>query len=255
MWTDPYIAKKLLNMHLDPSNDVASRSAEKIDKIVNHINISLNNMKVNLLDLGCGPGLYTEHFAKAGHTVTGIDFSENSIEHAKTSSQTQNFEIKYICQNYLEMYFENQFDVITLIYCDFGVLSVSDRKTLIAKIYKALKPGGIFIFDALNQNTIEKQSFTKTWDISSGGFWKENPYICLSENFHFEDHKATLEQHIVIDETEQFEIYRFWNHYFTEKDIRKLFIKQGFKHISAMDIQLDDGSYNDSSVTFYKIKK
>jgi 2-polyprenyl-3-methyl-5-hydroxy-6-metoxy-1,4-benzoquinol methylase len=34
-----------------------------------------------IADFGCGPGLYTEKLAERGATVTGIDFSENSIRH------------------------------------------------------------------------------------------------------------------------------------------------------------------------------
>ncbi|MGE5494383.1 MAG: methyltransferase domain-containing protein [Burkholderiales bacterium] len=29
-----------------------------------------------LLDLGCGPGIYAELFAKKGFCVTGVDFSQ-----------------------------------------------------------------------------------------------------------------------------------------------------------------------------------
>jgi len=40
---------------------------------------------------------------------------------------------------------ENEFDMIMMIYCDFGVLSSDERNQLIEIIYKALRPGGVFI--------------------------------------------------------------------------------------------------------------
>ena len=46
----------------------------------------------------------------------------------------------------MELDYENKFDLITLIYCDFGVLSDENRKRLIQKIHKALRRKGRLIF-------------------------------------------------------------------------------------------------------------
>lgn len=255
MWTDERVAPRLLDAHLDTSNDAASRTPEKIDKTVKFISDTIGSQKCSILDLGCGPGLYTERLSELGHRVTGIDFSQNSIEHAKVNARKKNLNIEYICQNYVEIDFENTFDLVILIYCDFGVLSIKDRTTLIGKLYKALKPSGAFIFDALNKNFLESSSFTQSWDCSNGGFWRSSPYISLSENLHFEKEKAILEQHIVIEENNEYEIYRFWNHYFNENDVTEMFLKQRFKRVDTINDVLDIGIQNDNDVTFYKITK
>lgn len=255
MWTDARITPRLLDAHLDTVNDAASRTPKKIDKTLKFISDTIGNKKSNILDLGCGPGLYTERLSKLGHRVTGIDFSSNSIEHAKENAQKKNLNIEYICQNYLELDFENTFDLVILIYCDFGVLSIKDRTTLIGKIYKALKPDGAFIFDALNKNILESFAFTQSWDCSNGGFWRSSPYISLSENLHFEKEKAILEQHIVIEENNEYEIYRFWNHYFDKTDVTEMFLTQGFTDVVAVNGVFDLGAQEDKGVTFYKITK
>jgi predicted TPR repeat methyltransferase len=36
-----------------------------------------------ILDLGCGPGLYTQRLASLGHTCVGIDISPASIAYAR----------------------------------------------------------------------------------------------------------------------------------------------------------------------------
>jgi hypothetical protein len=43
-----------------------------------------------------------------------------------------------------------------MIYCDFGVLVPEERTTLIKMIHKSLKPGGIFLFDAIDENQLRE---------------------------------------------------------------------------------------------------
>ncbi|MCL2472498.1 MAG: hypothetical protein FWF26_02365 [Treponema sp.] len=78
IWTDDYISKSLLSAHLDESNDDASRKYENRIKIENLIN---KNVKTNskIIDLGCGPGLYSFELGKLGHRVLGVDFNKKSI--------------------------------------------------------------------------------------------------------------------------------------------------------------------------------
>jgi 2-polyprenyl-3-methyl-5-hydroxy-6-metoxy-1,4-benzoquinol methylase len=76
MWNDPYIATQMLEYHLDDSHDIASRRPEIIDQTVMWISDKLNlQAGMHLLDLGCGPGLYTRRFAEAGLKTTGVDYS------------------------------------------------------------------------------------------------------------------------------------------------------------------------------------
>lgn len=100
-----------------------------------------------LRDLGCGPGICAELFDDAGYQVTGIDLSNRSIDYANRSAEAKRKAITYSVCNYLSMDYREQFDVATLIYCDFGVLSTADRAALLKKIYTALRPNGRLIFD------------------------------------------------------------------------------------------------------------
>jgi len=72
-----------------------------------------------ILHLNCGPGLYTSRFAKTGAKVTGVDFSHNSLE----------------------------YDLITMIMCDYTALSPMQRKKLLGIFCRILKPGGSIILD------------------------------------------------------------------------------------------------------------
>ncbi|NIV35509.1 MAG: methyltransferase domain-containing protein, partial [Anaerolineae bacterium] len=82
-WDDPHISKGMLATHLDPTIDLASRRPETIDRTVAWIVETLGlEPGDSVLDLGCGPGLYTQRFAQRGQRVSGVDYSRRSIEYA-----------------------------------------------------------------------------------------------------------------------------------------------------------------------------
>ena len=60
MWDDDYISERLLDMHLNPDIDAASRKRITIERTVRWIEANLEGKNKWILDLGCGPGLYCE---------------------------------------------------------------------------------------------------------------------------------------------------------------------------------------------------
>lgn len=251
MWTDPYISKQLLDIHLNEHIDLGSRKPETIRKTVDWVLSHMNKEKLNILDLGCGPGLYTELFARKGYKVTGVDFSENSVNYAKQEADKKGLDINYLHQNYLELNVpDNTFDLVTLIYTDLGVLNPDERDILLGNIKKALKPGGIFIFDVLNDKDLDKKVSPKNWEASNSGFWRANPYLALSESFLFEKEKVVLSQHVVAEDGRT-EVYRFWTHFFSHEDISNVLSPHGFTKMSFHeDVLPVSDIWNGDNVTF-----
>ncbi len=237
MWTDEHISKQLLDIHLNPDIDLGSRKKSTIEKTANWIlNTQKGKGKLNIIDLGCGPGLYTEIFAKAGHNVTGIDISNNSIEYAKKSAEDKRLDIKYINSSYLEIDLEsNNYDLVVMIYTDFGVLTLNERERLMKMVYRVLIKGGTFIFDVLKDNELENKTSPKTWEANNVGFWKDSPYLALAESFLYPQEKVILFQHNIIDREENIETYRFWTHFFSRNDIETILKKHKFTNIRFRD--------------------
>ena len=116
IWDNDYVSKGMLQAHLDESLDSASRNIKFVNKSVNWISELFPPTKYhNLLDLGCGPGIYTERFYNRGYYVTGIDISKRSIMYAKQSAMKNNMNIDYILNSYIEYEFQKTFDLVTLI--------------------------------------------------------------------------------------------------------------------------------------------
>jgi len=253
MWTDPHISKKLLELHLNPDHDIASRNKTKIEKISNWILQQANKSKMNILDLGCGPGLYAEFMAQKGHSVTGVDFSENSIQYASKQAGEKKLEIEYLNQDYLEIDFVGKFDLVILIYLDFCVLLPNEREKVLKNIHRALKKGGIFICDVVNERNIENKVISQSWEVQETGFWKNEPYIALTNGYHYPEAKVMASHHIIIGENETIDTYIFWTHYYETKDLVEILEKSGFGEIKCYNNVLPKSNdfWNGENVTFY----
>jgi 2-polyprenyl-3-methyl-5-hydroxy-6-metoxy-1,4-benzoquinol methylase len=257
MWTDSYISKKLLELHINPIHDVASRSMAKIEKITQWILEKSNKPRMKILDLGCGPGLYAESFAAKRHAVTGVDFSENSIRYAIQQAKEKKLEIEYLHQNYLELDFEDRFDLVIMIYLDFCVLLPEERDRALENIYKALKKSGLFIFDVINGKHIDKKIIPQSWEVRESGFWKSTPYIVLNNGYHYPDARVWANHHIVIGENDAVDTYIFWNHYYERNVLVPILESAGFTDIMNYENVLPAGEdyWNGENVTFYASKK
>jgi 2-polyprenyl-3-methyl-5-hydroxy-6-metoxy-1,4-benzoquinol methylase len=233
-WDDEHISKGMLEAHLNPSLDAASRNHDFIHRSIDWIEkAAMAGKQGKILDLGCGPGLYAQGFAEKGYDVTGIDFSKRSIEYAKQKAVEKGLSIEYIYGNYLDMDYQEEFDLITLIYCDFGVLTHSQREILLKKITQALKKGGRLILDVFTPENYEGKEETATWYLNEGsGFWKPETHLCLESHYIYEDN-IRLDQYVIVAEGEKPEVFRIWDHYYTSEMIKNEIKRGGFEEIEV----------------------
>lgn len=230
-WDDEHISKKMLEAHLNPEWDAATRPHKFVNKSVDWMVSILPPKKYpKLIDLGCGPGIYAEKFFEKSYSVTGVDFSKRSIEYAEASARMKGMDIKYYNQNYLELSFEGEFDIATIIYCDFGVLSTDDRSILLSKIYSALNPNGVLIFDVFTPRYYSNRPEFRSWEYCQTGFWKEEPHICLNSLYRYEDCNTFLSQTITIT-ADSMDCYNIWEHTFTAGEIKRDLYEAGFTKV------------------------
>lgn len=228
LWNDEHISKGMLEAHLNPDIDSASRKHEFISGSVKWISSLCNTTNhKKLLDLGCGPGIYADKFYDMGFKVTGIDFSQRSIEFAKKAAAVNHKKIEYLCQNYLDIDCDNRFDIITLIYCDFGVLKPKDRELLLLKIRRALKPDGKLVLDGFTKNNYNNFVESQKIVYEDSGYWSPTPYACIERTFIYNEASLFLEQYIVLTET-TCRCYNNWNCTFEREQLCTELEKAGF---------------------------
>jgi SAM-dependent methyltransferase len=219
-WDDEHISKSMLEAHLNPELEAATRKLDFVRHSAGWIaDLADPTARPRLLDLGCGPGIYAELFDQLGFQVTGMDLSPRSIRYANENALKKKLKINYLLQNYLELDEEAAFDVITLIYCDFGVLCPEDRNSLLRKIHRALKPGGLFIVDAWTPSFYTEFKENKEWSYAEGGFWSDQPYACLKSFYRYEECNTFADQYVIVRE-DGIDCYNIWNHAYTPKEFR-----------------------------------
>lgn len=106
------------------------------------------------IDLACGTGSVALLLAKRYDRVLGVDMSEEMLTVALQRAMEQGRMPTFICQKLQELRLPRAVDmaVCALDGLDY-ILDPADCKEAIRRVYKALNPGGIFIFDV---NTPEK---------------------------------------------------------------------------------------------------
>lgn len=228
-WDDPYIAKQMLKAHLDPDTEAASRPPETIERSVNWLVEALDLKPGDrLLDLGCGPGLYANRLAARGLQVTGIDLSQNSLDHAQRDAEALGVTVSYLCQNFLTIDYQAQFDAVLQVYGEMCVFSPEARDDLLRRIHRALKPGGHFAFDVSTPKHRAWAAIGNNWYVvADGGFWKPGPHLALEHSFSYDD-RIHLDQYIIIEEDGMLSVYRNWYQDHTPESITGVVERQGF---------------------------
>lgn len=106
------------------------------------------------VDLACGTGSVAVLLARQGLQVTGVDLSEDMLTVACQKAQELPQPPRFVCQPLQKLHLPRGVDlaVCALDSLDY-ITDPRDCAEAIRRVYRALNPGGIFIFDV---NTPEK---------------------------------------------------------------------------------------------------
>lgn len=120
--------------------------ANELDQI-----FKIHNVRT-ILELGCGTGTLSTCLAQLGYDCTGIDADADMLEIAKKKANERELPIQYFNYNMKNMDYDKEFDAVICFQAMTCIETNREFKKTLAAIYKALKPGGIFLFGVLNQN-------------------------------------------------------------------------------------------------------
>ncbi len=250
IWTDPYLRQQMLKEQLNLKSDAAGRKQESMIKIVNFV-LAQSKSKSRLLDLGCGPGLYTSLFKDNGYEVTGIDFNAASIEYAITERK----DIHYILGNYINEYPIGNYDTVTMIYCDLGTHSDDERDKLLRNIYHSMNEGGVFIFDVFAEELFNDRKENKSWDYApKGGFWDKDEYLLLNQTFHYPENHAFAYQYNLLTKTES-KHFIVWERYYSKAEINQVLKNAGFRKVIIYKKILDGNDFTSAGEMFVVAKR
>jgi len=197
-WDDPEFSQRMLKEHLSQKHDAASRRKRIIKKHVDWIHRTvLNGQPSCILDLGCGPGLYTAALAGLGHVCRGIDFSPASIDYAVKASPEG---CTYTLGDIRATDFRSGYDLVMFIFGEFNVFRPQDATLILQKSFAALQPGGRILLEIQTFDAVyELGNQPATWYSAKKELFADDPHLCLMESFWDEEQQAAIERYYIVD--------------------------------------------------------
>jgi SAM-dependent methyltransferase len=233
-WHEPGFSQRMLAEHLSQEHDAASRRFETIDHHVRWIHSELlAERPTRILDLGCGPGLYTSRFARRGHECVGIDYSPASIAYATEQAARENLRCRYVQHDIRTADFGTGFGLVMLIFGEFNIFPVDYAAHILRKAHRALDDGGLLLLEPHTMAAVRRiGKRSPSWYSAGRGLFSNLPHLCLEEHFWHAACKAATVRYLVVDAATG-EVSRYAQSFqgHTDKGYRALLAECGFEDI------------------------
>jgi SAM-dependent methyltransferase len=250
LWTDEHTSAQMLSYHLNEEIDVASRSADFIERsvawMVSRFGIGEGTA---IADFGCGPGLYAGRLAQNKAQVTGIDFSRRSIEFARQAAASDGLSIRYVNDDYLRWETEARFDLIIMILCDFCALSPVQRKHMLMKFRSLLRENGSVLLDVYSFAYFQEREETVQFGLNLlDGFWAPGKYYGFLNTFKYETRQIVLDKYTIIQPDQIRTVYN-WLQCFSPESLSEEFRECGLS-IQEVYADITGAPYDPNSIEF-----
>src|SRR5574340_196745 len=200
-WDEPGFSERMLAEHLSQEHDAASRRLPKIERQGEWIHSQvLGGGATRVLDLCCGPGLYTSRLAARGHECVGIDFSPAAIAYAKRQAEAGGLACHYLHEDVRQAEFGRGFGLVVMLYGQFNVFRRVEAAAMLDKARQALDAGGTLLLEAHTLEAVERMGAEpNSWYSAASGLFSPRPHCVLEEHFWDAGEKAATTRFFVID--------------------------------------------------------
>lgn len=126
--------------------DVTAAYADRIERLLGC------NAPARILDLACGTGDVTIMLGQRGYDMIGLDCTPAMLSVALELSRRKPNHVKWVCADMRTIEYSHEMDCVLLRDVIFSIFeSKKDDSDLIARISRALKPGGLCLFEVYNK--------------------------------------------------------------------------------------------------------
>jgi SAM-dependent methyltransferase len=230
-WHDPAFSRRMLDEHLSQSHHLASRKFSRIDEHVAWIHEAvLGREPSRILDLGCGPGLYTSRLAALGHECVGIDFSPASIAFAVKVAQRDGLACSYVLADIRHADYGSGYDLVCSIYGEFNAFRPCDARAILAKAFGSLNDAGqVLLEPSTYECTREVGLRPRAWhSVRSSGLFLDRPHLVLTESFWDVDVGVATTRFLIVEADGTVTMYAENLKAYTEAELAGLLAEAGF---------------------------
>lgn len=123
-----------------------------LENLITYLQPSSNQQ---FLDYACGKGRHSVYLNTLGYDVTGIDLSQQNIEHCR---QFENEHLRFYIHDMRRLFQTNTFDFVLNLFTSFGYFERKHHNQMaIDAAAAALKPNGLLVIDFFNTHKILEQ--------------------------------------------------------------------------------------------------
>ena len=200
-WDDPGFSERMLREHLSQEHDLASRRAEIVDRHVEAIaGLLPEGRTARILDLACGPGLYSHRLARRGHQCRGIDFAPAPIRHARAVAGEEGLECTFDRADLRTADFGGGYDLALLVSGQLNVFRREEAAAIVRRAFGALRPGGCFVLELQTDEAVRGLgSLPPSWSAAVSGLFSDRPHLLLEESAWDEASRSATERWYVVD--------------------------------------------------------
>lgn len=183
-WHEPAFSRRMLAEHLSQDHDLASRRDRTIQEHVRWIHEALLQGEPRpILDIGCGPGLYTSRLARLGHACVGVDFSPASIEYAREQDAAATLGCRYVLGDARSADLGGGHELAMFLFGEINVFRREDAVALLRRMRTALAPGGWLLLEPHAYDTVEHAGLAGArFSTHEEGLFSDHPYLQLEES-------------------------------------------------------------------------
>jgi SAM-dependent methyltransferase len=224
----------MLREHLSQKHDAASRGTKLVDRHVAWLHEhAIPRTRGSVLDLTCGPGLYTSRLARLGHRCFGVDISPASIEHARADAADGALACTYMLGDLRTAPLGAGHGAALLLFGELNAFPRGDVPGILERIHASLTGGGVLVLEVSTEAAVKSHGHaTPTWYPSARSLFGDGSHLVLKESAWHPAERAATDRWLVVDaETAEVASYAATLEAWSDAEYEEAIRAAGFTHL------------------------
>lgn len=187
----------------------------------------------DILEVATGTGTVALLLAQEGYHVTGVDIAARMIDMAQRKAVESGVgeQVQFLCRDATALDFQEAFDAAICLFDSFNyILTARGLQDAFAGVFRALRPGGAFVFDLNGEYALEKNLF------SQDNLWDDQADVkhLWTARYNPRTRMATVDMQFYLPNGKAFrEVHKERAHRHT--DVIRFLREAGFEFLDAFD--------------------
>ncbi len=187
-WWEEVFGEDFVRASLRLTDDQVRR---EVDFIEESLGVATGGV---VLDLGCGPGHHAVELTSRGYGVVGYDLSLYQLALASDVAHERGQKLNFLQGDMREMAFDEMFDGIFCWNTTFGYFEEEKNVHVAERVFRALRPGGMFLIDVVNRDYVAASSPCQLW-------YEGDSCVCMDDmSLDFITSRMRVKRSVILDD-------------------------------------------------------